>query len=106
MSELIINLTKIAIAQEVEDILDDYPTDTYRQALHAPDLRQALIAYVLNRIPNCYMTAYECQFFSKTLSSLNTLQQGKAHRAAMIRQGIEALCQQDCTAAGSNYYSP
>lgn len=61
------------------------------QFFSSPDLHEALIIYVLNRISNCYITTDECQCVSKISSLLNTLQQEKPHRESVIRQGIEEL---------------
>jgi len=90
MSKPVVNLTRIAITQEIEDILETHLADR-QQFFSVSDLHEALITYVLKRISNCYITTDECQCFSKTSFLLNTLQQEKPHREAVIRQGIEEL---------------
>ncbi|MEH1832326.1 MAG: hypothetical protein V7L29_09680 [Nostoc sp.] len=48
------NLTQQSVVGEIESVLDTYPSDPYQQAFAIPDLRQELIAFVLNRIPSFY----------------------------------------------------
>lgn len=92
MSKLIVNLTKIAVIQEIEDILETHVAER-RQFFSASDLHEALITYVLKRISNCCITLDDCQCSSKNSFLLNALQQEKPHREAIIRQGIEELYQ-------------
>ncbi|UBF30449.1 hypothetical protein K9N68_35240 (plasmid) [Kovacikia minuta CCNUW1] len=91
MNKQVVNLTKVAIAQEVDEILDADPDALHRQAFSTPDSRQTLIMYVLSRASNYYVTLDECQD-SLDDSLLDTLGQGRADREAIIRQGIEAWC--------------
>lgn len=93
MSGTTINLTKIAIAQEIEDMLETYPTCPYQQLFSMPDRRQALTAYVLDRISSCYMTPDQNHHLSECSSLLSNLQREKACREALIRQGIEEILQ-------------
>lgn len=48
----VVNLTQQSVVGEIESVLDTYPSDPYQQAFAIPDLRQELIAFVLNRIPS------------------------------------------------------
>lgn len=61
MSKTIVNLTIPLVVEEVERILETYPHHPYQQAFANPDLRQALIAYVLCRHSNQYITVDEEQ---------------------------------------------
>jgi hypothetical protein len=54
MLRQLINLTELEINQEIESILETYAEHPYQQAFAAPNLRQELIAYVLNRITSHY----------------------------------------------------
>ncbi|MBD2678304.1 MULTISPECIES: hypothetical protein [Nostoc] len=50
----VVNLTQQSVIGEIESVLDTYPYHPYQQAFAMPDLRQELIAFVLNRIPSFY----------------------------------------------------
>ncbi|MDZ8027668.1 MAG: hypothetical protein RMY36_027890 [Nostoc sp. SerVER01] len=50
----VVNLTQQSVIGEIESVLDTYPYHPYQQAFAIPDLRQELIAFVLNRIPSFY----------------------------------------------------
>ncbi|MBN4001333.1 hypothetical protein [Nostoc sp. LPT] len=50
----VVNLTQQSIVEEIESVLNTYPSDPYQQAFAIPDLRQELITFVLNRIPSFY----------------------------------------------------
>ncbi|MEH2246500.1 hypothetical protein [Nostoc sp.] len=50
----VVNVTQQSVVGEIESVLDTYPSDPYQQAFAIPDLRQELIAFVLNRIPSFY----------------------------------------------------
>lgn len=90
MSKPIVNLTRIAIIQEIEDILETYSVDR-RQFFSPPDLHTTLITYVSKHFSNCCISTDECQCASKSSSFLDTIQQEKPQREAVIRQGIEEL---------------
>ncbi|BDI18519.1 hypothetical protein ANSO36C_43210 [Nostoc cf. commune SO-36] len=48
----VVNLTQQSLVEEIESVLGTYPFNPYQQAFAIPDLRQELIAFVLNRIPS------------------------------------------------------
>ena len=50
----VVNLTQQSVVGEIESVLDTYPSHPYQQAFAIPDLRQELIAFVLNRLPSFY----------------------------------------------------
>lgn len=54
MSKTIINLSIPLIIEEIESALDRRHYHPYRQAYANPELRQKLIAFVLNMVPTCY----------------------------------------------------
>lgn len=64
MSKQLLNLTLAVVIEEMEHILETYPKYPYQQAFSASELRQDLIAYVLNRVPNQYAVVEENQFSS------------------------------------------
>jgi hypothetical protein len=52
MSSELTNLTLPAVIQEIEDVLYEYPEHPYQSAFSIPELRQKLIAHILNHVPN------------------------------------------------------
>ena len=54
MSKTITNLTLPLVVKELESILDSDHYHSYRNAFAIPELRERLVANVLNRIPACY----------------------------------------------------
>lgn len=52
MASTIINLTLLKINEELENLLENSLDPTYQRVLNDSDLRQKLIVYVLNRMPN------------------------------------------------------
>ncbi|HAA31858.1 MAG TPA: hypothetical protein DCE56_34360 [Cyanobacteria bacterium UBA8553] len=55
MTSTIVNLTLLKISEELESILEK--SHTHKQTiLNESDFRQKIIAYVLNRVPNHYLT--------------------------------------------------
>jgi len=59
MAKKVVNLTAPTIVEEIESVLETYPDHPYQRAFAIPDLRQELIAYVLNRISSCYVAVDE-----------------------------------------------
>jgi hypothetical protein len=61
MSKTIINLTQHSILQEIERVLENYPDHPCQQAFAHPGLRQELLIWVLNRIPNVFTLLEESE---------------------------------------------
>lgn len=61
MSKTIVNLTIPLVVEEVERVLETYPHHPHQQAFANPDLRQALIAYVLSCHCSQYVAVDEAQ---------------------------------------------
>ena len=59
MSKTIANLTLPLVTKEIENVLDSYHYHPYRQAFAIPQLREQLVAYVLNSVPACYAMVEE-----------------------------------------------
>jgi hypothetical protein len=59
MTKTILNLTELAVIQDIETVLETYPDHPYQQAFSIPDLRQELIAYVLSHLSNRYVAVDE-----------------------------------------------
>jgi hypothetical protein len=93
MASTIINLTLLKVNEELENLLDNSLDPTYRIVLNDPDLRQKLIVYVLNRIPNRHM-AIEIEKVSLLTSQFLVLStQESLKMEKLIRQGIYYLIQ-------------
>ncbi|WP_052055305.1 late competence development ComFB family protein [Myxosarcina sp. GI1] len=56
MSKKVINLTLPIVEREIDLLLEMYPHKLHQLQLNNSDLRQELIAYILNRIPSVYGT--------------------------------------------------
>ncbi|WP_414544313.1 late competence development ComFB family protein [Nostoc sp. CCY0012] len=97
MTKTLVNVTLIMVNQELETILETYPNHPHQEAFSHPDIRQCLIAYILNRIPNHYITVDQ-EAKDKVFTNLNDLWHSiehKLHIEAIIHQGIEkVLCEQ------------
>ena len=89
MSNKVINLTLPVVEQELDALLEIYPHKLHQVEFTNSDLRQELLAYVLNRIPNYYVTQNDsnCEKSSLMLATLELQQQIKT----LIFQGINYL---------------
>lgn len=92
MTKTIVNLTREALVQAIESVLETYPHHPYQKAFSLDDLRQELIAYVLSRIPNFYVVEeYPDQSVHST--GFYHSPEERWHLEAAIHQGIEyVLC--------------
>jgi hypothetical protein len=98
----VVNLTQQSVLGEIESVLDTYPHSPYQQAFAIPDLRQELIAFVLNRIPCLDSAMSEVQFplqnletesFSYQKLPRSPLEQ-QLHVQNLIHQGIYSIIQE------------
>ncbi|MBH8562913.1 hypothetical protein I8748_12095 [Nostoc sp. CENA67] len=96
MPKTLVNLTIPVVVQELEYTLENYPHHPYQEAFAHPDLRQILLAYILNRIPNHYITIDEAEAQALTNSEeLRVFLENKWHIEEIIHQGIDKiLCEQ------------
>ncbi|MBE9206623.1 late competence development ComFB family protein [Nostoc sp. LEGE 06077] len=96
MTKTLLNLTISLVVQELESILETYPHHPYQEAFANPDIKQTLIAYILSRIPNQYITVDEAEKAEFTCSeSLRRSLESTLQIESIIRQGIEkVLCEQ------------
>ncbi|MDJ0799401.1 MAG: late competence development ComFB family protein [Calothrix sp. MO_167.B12] len=87
----VINLTQQSVIAEIESVLDTYSYHPYQQAFAIPELRQELIAYVLNRIP-CF---YESMGTDNICDLSNKLPRNplehQIHIQNLIHQGIQTI---------------
>ncbi|MBE9050156.1 hypothetical protein IQ243_06970 [Nostocales cyanobacterium LEGE 11386] len=97
MTKTLVNITLIVVNKELETVLETYPDHPYQEAFAHPDIRQVLIAYILNRIPNHYITVDQ-EDQKEAFTSVNNLWHSLEENLqieAIIHQGIEkVLCEQ------------
>jgi hypothetical protein len=95
MATTIVNLTSIKVMNELENILTIAPTKLYQEIANNSDLKQKLIAYILRRMPNKYITVNE-ESIGKTISqnvSCSTWEQFEIEE--LVKQGIYYLINSD-----------
>ncbi|WP_017655138.1 late competence development ComFB family protein [Fortiea contorta] len=98
MSKSLVNLTNQLVTQEIERVLETYPHHPYQEIFANPDFRQNLIVYVLNRIPNYYVSVSQEE---QALISGDYLHQYLGYLSqieAIIRQGIEDILREESEA--------
>ena len=91
MSKAVVNLILPVVTRAIEEVLETYPHHPYQQAFANPDIRQALIAYVLNRVSGYYVLVdkeKQQQLYSDLLK--RCLEQ-TSHLEKTIHQGIVAV---------------
>lgn len=86
------NLTQQAVIAEIEDVLDTYPYHPYQQAFAIPEIRQDLIAYVLNRVPCVYSVVTNEQ--KQAVNYQLPCSQQKLHLEGLVHQGIYSILQE------------
>ena len=87
----IINLTLLLVIKEIEDILEDYPEDSYQVAFSIPELRQKLILHVVNQLPSYYAILEEDQELPSNPKSLYSSLEQKVCMEILIRESIVQL---------------
>lgn len=60
MSTLVIDVTLLAIVEEINHVLETSTYRSYQVIFSMPDFRQELIAYTLNHVHNRYRVIDEC----------------------------------------------
>lgn len=94
MSDIIvINTTLIKVKEELENFLEIYPNKLYKKTLTDPDLRQKLIAYILNRMPNRYLAVERENISLNSSQNIIFSTQEALEIEKLIHQGISYLNQ-------------
>ena len=94
MTQKIINLTLHVVIQEIENVFDNYFYHSYRQIFAIPELRQKLIAYVLNRIRSRYAVIEDEQDLAINHKAVCSQEQ-RLHIEAVIKCGIQHVLQEN-----------
>lgn len=93
----ITNLNLPIVAEQIENVLDNYPHHPYRQAFAAPHLRQKLLAYVLSQVPAAYQvlgdesTPEQTGFLEKEKCSADE----PSYIEALVRKGIQHILREN-----------
>ncbi len=91
MSKKVVNLTLPIVEQELDSLVEIYPHKVHRSQLTNPDLRQELLVYVLNRIPNVYGTKGDYDLEDQNAQPLSCTLEQQMQIRALIFQGINYL---------------
>jgi hypothetical protein len=92
MGITIINLTLLKVNGELENFTESiYPTYTYQKILNSPQLRQKLLAYVLDRMPNRYVMLTGERIISMSPESLYFSTQEKLEIKRLVQQAVVYL---------------
>ncbi|MGG6270342.1 hypothetical protein ACQ4M3_36405 [Leptolyngbya sp. AN03gr2] len=95
MSKMIVNITQHSIAQEIERTLEQYPNHPFQQAFAHPDLRQELLVWILNRVPNVFMTIEESESAIVHPDYAPYCHDHQSCFEYVIRQGIQEVLSQN-----------
>lgn len=95
MQETIVNLTSLAIDEELENLLERYPYQRYRAELSNPETRQVLIESILKKLPSrCVeIPPDRLDEVPELLNCVST--QKRLVIESLLEQGIQALTQND-----------
>lgn len=92
----IANLKLPLVAEQIEDVLDNYPHHPYQQAFAAPHLRQKLLAYVLSQIPAAYQVVEDQSSPEQSNSFLEKCSTVEhLHIEALVRRGIQQILREN-----------
>ncbi len=91
MATTMVNLTLIKVIREMENILSIYPVQTYKKIAENPDLQQKLVAYILNRLPNKYITIDDEQLTEKLSQNISISTWEQLEIEELVQQGIYYL---------------
>ncbi len=86
-----VNLTLVKVIREMENILAIYPAQTYKQVAGNPDLQQKLVAYILNRLPNKYITIDDEQLAENLSQNISCSTWEQLEIEELVQQGIYYL---------------
>ena len=95
MASTIVNVTLLKVIEELENILEIDLDQSDQKALTDPELRHKLISFVLNRMPNRYLTIESEKVASITSRFFLFKTQEKLKIENLIHQGIYYLLQKD-----------
>jgi hypothetical protein len=95
MQETIVNVTSLAIDEELKNLLDRYPYQRYQAEFSNPEKRQVLIDSILKKMPNrCVeIPVNRLDEIPELLTCVST--QKRLAIESLLEQGIQALAKND-----------
>lgn len=93
MTKELINRSLPVVLSEIEQVLEQYPEHPHQQAFANPDLRQELVAYVLNHVQSVYV-AVEVSEVPSDEAELGPASSDRCAIHTFIHQGIHEISQQ------------
>ncbi len=91
MTQTIVNLASLVVADKITDILSHYPVNPHQKAFSSEHLRQKLTAYVLSRMPALYTTVDESQACSIESPASCYAAEQHSQMGQLIHRGIQHL---------------
>ncbi|AOY78512.1 late competence development ComFB family protein [Moorena producens JHB] len=88
MVKTLVHVTTPIVIQEIENVLATYPEFPYQDVFSQSNIRQDLIAYVLNRIPNHYEAIDKIEPSSKSRALRQLSSEQKLYLENWIHTGI------------------
>ena len=85
----------VAVFQEIENVLEDYPEHPYQAAFSIADLRQKLVAHVLKHLPHREVVMDEAQKPTVDAKLPYRLKQERLRLEALIRGSILHLLREN-----------
>lgn len=93
MPKSIVNLTRLVVDAEIEQILELHYHHPYQTIFANLDLRQELVAYVLTRTRNVYIAVQQGEESRLNVETISYLTEAKLHIEEFIHQGIQHILQ-------------
>ncbi len=93
MTKELVNRSLPIVLSEIEQVLECYPDHPYQQAFANPNLRQELVAYVLNQVQSVYV-AVETSEIPSMEAELEPAVGDRSTINTCIHQGIHDIFQQ------------
>lgn len=112
MPKSIVNLTKLVVDAEIEQILEIHYHPPYQHIFASLDLRQELISYVLIRTRNVHISVDQEEESRLSAETIPYLTEAKLQIEAFIHQGILHILQKyrtlvsHCLEGTSNLTTP
>lgn len=92
MDITVVNLTLLKINGELENLVGHiHPAATYQKILNNPRLRQKLLTYILDRIPNSYAAINSEKIITISPESLYCSNREKIEIKQLVQQGVVYL---------------
>ena len=92
MNTTLVNLAQPVVVSTIDYVLEDYPSHPYQQAFASPELRQKLVAQVLNDCTHRYITVPNLDDLTSSLGGTQRdIQTDSLMQMSSQRQALETL---------------